>query len=280
LEGTDSFAVLQRFSHALKDAPVSLFTQDRSLRYLWVHNPFPGLTDEDIIGKTDAEFLLAEEAQQLEEIKRSVISQGKNRRATIRMTVNNQVSFFDLVLQPWRNQAGEVDGISGAAVEITDIISASQAGYAALGDGDETLPFLLDSESRARLLASLSRSFAETGNDFPAILETITQLVAGVAGDACVIRLTGEDGQNNSRVASYYVNPPSEVLLRSLVKQVSESFRKLFEESVAQNGEALVIADFMKRIDLVSQLPEAVADWLKEFPIHAVMICRCEPPGG
>jgi diguanylate cyclase (GGDEF)-like protein/PAS domain S-box-containing protein len=273
LEGADLTAVvLQYFAQALNDAPVSLFVQDRHLRYVWVHNPFPGLSTEDMIGRTDTAFLSPHEAREIEEIKREVLQQEVPRRLKARMTIKNQAYYFDLMLQPWRDEDGKVAGITGTALDVSEVISAADASLAVGEDGSETLPFSVDTESRARLLASLSRSFAETGNDFPAILETITHLVAGVAGDACIIRLSGEESHTSARMAHYYVNPPYEVFFRSLFKQVAESLRMLLEEPMAQDGKAVVVQDLMSQIELIAQFPERVQDWLTAYPIHALMI--------
>lgn len=57
------------------------------------------------------------------------------------------------------------------------------------------------SEERARMLASLSRAFAETGNDYPGILTIIAQRVAEAAGEACLIWLLTDDN-STLRVAA------------------------------------------------------------------------------
>jgi diguanylate cyclase (GGDEF)-like protein len=273
LESTDSLTdLLNFFTQALKDAPVFLFSQDHQLRYVWIHNPFPGLKEADMIGKTDAGFLPAEEARRIEEIKRGMLKEGKTRRVKVQMTLRSQLCLFELVLQPLQNAAGVVEGVAGAAVEIPPLIPIDTK-MVPTGDlSDETLPFSLDGESRARLLASLSRSFAETGNDFPAILETISHLVAGVAGDACIIRLPGEENHHQTRIACYYVNPPGEMLFRSLLRQASDTLQKQFEHHVSKEGKAVVLPDFMAQRDITENLPETLNDWLKKFPIHALMI--------
>ncbi|HEX7532768.1 MAG TPA: histidine kinase, partial [Methyloceanibacter sp.] len=47
----------QRFEIALRGSPISVFTQDKDLRFTWVHNAPQGLTAEMLLGKTDAEAL-------------------------------------------------------------------------------------------------------------------------------------------------------------------------------------------------------------------------------
>jgi PAS domain S-box-containing protein len=41
---------------ALKNSPVTLYQQDRDLRYSWMHHPLAAFTPQDIVGKTDADF--------------------------------------------------------------------------------------------------------------------------------------------------------------------------------------------------------------------------------
>src|SRR5438445_9930903 len=65
----------ERFRVALKDSPITVFNQDRDLRYTWVYNP-QSHCREDIIGKTDDDLLGPETAARLVELKRQVLTTG------------------------------------------------------------------------------------------------------------------------------------------------------------------------------------------------------------
>src|SRR5947209_3717712 len=76
-------AVLQT---ALKNSPITVYQQDRDLRYTWIYNPLSAFTPETIIGKTDADFVSPEEAKRLMELKRHVLTSGQSVREEVRVT--------------------------------------------------------------------------------------------------------------------------------------------------------------------------------------------------
>ena len=72
----------ERFCIALQSSNIVIYNQDRALRYTWIYNPLLGFTPEGIIGKTDAELLLPEDAAPLEALKRRVLETGVGTRET------------------------------------------------------------------------------------------------------------------------------------------------------------------------------------------------------
>src|SRR5947209_13812145 len=54
----------ERFRIALRDSPITVFSQDRDLRYTWIYNPHLYL-QHDAIGKTDEELLGTKKAVHL-----------------------------------------------------------------------------------------------------------------------------------------------------------------------------------------------------------------------
>ena len=65
----------ERFRVALKDSPITVFNQDRDLRYTWIYNP-QLYWQHDAIGKTDEEIIGAKKAARLIELKRHVLKDG------------------------------------------------------------------------------------------------------------------------------------------------------------------------------------------------------------
>ena len=55
----------QRFEIALRGSPIMVFTQDRDMRFTWVHNPPSGVDPAFLLGKTDTEILPPEAAASL-----------------------------------------------------------------------------------------------------------------------------------------------------------------------------------------------------------------------
>lgn len=107
----------ERFSLALSNSPITVFHQDRDLRFVWMHNPAPGM--EELLGKTDDEVRGIIDISQLTEKKRQVLLTGNPVRTEFMSEWNGQNVYYDLTFEPMRNTAGEIVGLTGVAVEIT-----------------------------------------------------------------------------------------------------------------------------------------------------------------
>lgn len=110
----------ERFRIALKNSPIIVFNQDTDLRYTWIYNPTLGLTAEEIAGKLDSELFPPEDAQRLKAIKNRVLTTGVGTREETFTTINGEVRYFDLTVEPLFNQAREIVGITCAAMDITE----------------------------------------------------------------------------------------------------------------------------------------------------------------
>jgi PAS domain S-box-containing protein len=66
-----------RFKAIAANTPDHILMHDKELRYSMVINPQLGLTEEEILGKTDHDFLAKEEADKLVEAKKKVMESGE-----------------------------------------------------------------------------------------------------------------------------------------------------------------------------------------------------------
>ncbi|WP_066376178.1 hybrid sensor histidine kinase/response regulator [Anabaena sp. CA = ATCC 33047] len=110
----------ERFRVALKNSPIFVFNQDRDLRYTWVYNPLAGWTGEEILGKQDWEMMPDEDAQRLTAIKYHVLSTGIGTRDEVAITTDEGTKYYDLTVEPLRNESQEIVGITGASIDICD----------------------------------------------------------------------------------------------------------------------------------------------------------------
>ncbi|MBL9138134.1 MAG: PAS domain S-box protein [Verrucomicrobiales bacterium] len=115
----DRTVIEHRFRVALAAAPIVVFNQDRELRYTWIANPALGLNEEEALGRTDEEILGMEAAQPLMAIKRRVLEFKKGERHELTVSRAGRSGWFDLMVEPLRDAAGQVVGITCAAVDIT-----------------------------------------------------------------------------------------------------------------------------------------------------------------
>ncbi|MEQ8999558.1 MAG: ATP-binding protein [Coleofasciculus sp. B1-GNL1-01] len=111
----------ERFRVALHNSPITVFNQDRNLRYTWVYNPASRINTDLLIGKLESEMFTPENAKKLIPIKHRVLTTGVGERKEVSIIVDGKVRYYDLTVEPLRNHAKDVIGITCAATNITEI---------------------------------------------------------------------------------------------------------------------------------------------------------------
>ena len=109
-----------RYETALRGSHVTIFTQDCDLRYLSIGNPMFGRSVEDILGRTDQEILPAGSGAEIIALKREAVATGKAKRAEFALTDGPGARWHDLHVEPLRNEAGTIVGLTGASVDVTE----------------------------------------------------------------------------------------------------------------------------------------------------------------
>lgn len=113
----------ERFRLSIRPAPVLVFSQDRNMRYDWVFSGDAIAGRVPAVGQTDADFLGEHDAATIGEIKLAVLESGKGMRRQIRLGRRRR-RFFDLTVEPLRNDDGAVTGLIGTAIDVTDLMMA------------------------------------------------------------------------------------------------------------------------------------------------------------
>src|SRR5262247_1550325 len=72
-----------RYETALRGSQVTVYTQDRDLRYTSISNPMLGRSIEDILGRTDTEILPSDGSAALIAVKREVLASGEAKRTEV-----------------------------------------------------------------------------------------------------------------------------------------------------------------------------------------------------
>lgn len=162
----------ERLQVALKNSPITLFNQDRELRYFWLYNPAWNHRIEDVLGKQDSELLLNGDAEVLTQIKRGVLETGEGSRQEVKVTFDGRERYFDLTVEPLRDGTGEIVGVTCAAFDISDRQQA-----------EEALRYL--AETSIVLSASL---------DYEATLRKAAQIAVPKLADWCSVEVFAEDG--------------------------------------------------------------------------------------
>ncbi|MGB9041338.1 MAG: HWE histidine kinase domain-containing protein [Pseudolabrys sp.] len=109
-----------RYETALRGSHVTVYTQDRDLRYTSISNSMLGRSVEDILGHTDADILRPDGSAALIAVKREVIASGEAKRAEVPLEDGPSIRWHDLHIEPLRNEAGDVVGLTCASVDVTE----------------------------------------------------------------------------------------------------------------------------------------------------------------
>jgi PAS domain S-box-containing protein len=110
----------QRFEIALRGTPISVFSQDKDLRFTWVHNPPTGVSPDMLLGKTDAEILPPEAAAKIMAAKRKVMKTGEAQELESNFELFGRKRSFYLLIEALRDEGGDVLGTTSVAVDISE----------------------------------------------------------------------------------------------------------------------------------------------------------------
>jgi PAS domain S-box-containing protein len=111
------------FETALRGAAVYVFSQDRDLRYTWVHSPRAGEAGLELLGRTDAEILPVTERDAVIAVKRSVLETGVAQDCEVSYAMPEGRVLFAVRVEPLFGPNRAIEGITSAAVDLTRIRS-------------------------------------------------------------------------------------------------------------------------------------------------------------
>jgi PAS domain S-box-containing protein len=111
---------LQRYETALRGSNVTVFTQDRDLRYTSISNPMFERKIDEIIGHTDEEVLPPASRSAIIALKRAALESGTPQDSEVCVQTASGERWHDLHIEPLRDIMGAIVGLSCAAVDITE----------------------------------------------------------------------------------------------------------------------------------------------------------------
>ncbi|HET8974705.1 MAG TPA: HWE histidine kinase domain-containing protein [Pseudolabrys sp.] len=109
-----------RYETALRGSQVTVYTQDRDLRYMSISNSMLGRSAEAMLGCTDSEILAGDGAAAIVAVKREVLATGEAKRAEVPLEDARGIRWHDLHIEPLRNETNEIIGLICASVDVTE----------------------------------------------------------------------------------------------------------------------------------------------------------------
>lgn len=111
---------LRHYQIALRGSHVTLFTQDRDLRFSSVSNPLFGKEPNDVVGHTEAEVFPAASREQFNALARAALTTGRPQSGEISLKEADKTRCYELHVEPLPDESGEVAGVTSALFDITE----------------------------------------------------------------------------------------------------------------------------------------------------------------
>lgn len=110
-----------RLRMAMKMGAMVAFTLDRDLRFTWFHSSHPDL-EQIVVGQNETELFAPETAGVLSAMHHQVLNRGMEVRRDVMVQIKSKLKqrYFDLMLRPLFDEAGDISGVVGIAIDITD----------------------------------------------------------------------------------------------------------------------------------------------------------------
>ena len=114
----------ERFRMALSLSPGSIIVAqvDLDLRYTWIYNSHPDFKPDELVGKRDLDVVDNEGTRNLNDLKQRVIDTGVVSEEDIAFPLSDRTMIYRVTAHPMFDAAGEITGVTTAAVDITEFI--------------------------------------------------------------------------------------------------------------------------------------------------------------
>ena len=182
----------ERIRVAVKNSPVTVFNQDRDLRYTWIYNSHLYRPDE-VIGKTDDELFGAGNTAQLTEMKRRVLKTGVGTRQEVVVLHEGKSHSFDATIEPLLDLSGNVVGITGTGMNIAHLCQVADR---LREQRDQLLQEKYDLRHEIPAEVGVENIIGES----PILKDVLTQ-VRVVAPTRATVLLLGETGTGKELIA-------------------------------------------------------------------------------
>ncbi|MCF6158808.1 MAG: PAS domain-containing protein [wastewater metagenome] len=187
-----------KYNILLEDLPLKIFYKDRSSTYISCNEKFARFLDkkvEEITGKTDYDLFPEEIAKEHLKYDNEVIESGQRKDKEQKYVKNKKESIFHTIEVPVKNEKGDIIGILGLSVDIT-----------------EKVIFEKDAE--------LSRHFALIGELAAGVAHEINNPITGVINCAQIILNKSNEGSREKDLASRIIREEN----RNGIKYLSYSY--------------------------------------------------------
>jgi PAS domain S-box-containing protein len=166
----------ERFRVALAGSPITVYNTDRDLRFTWVYNAPSGKTVDFLYGKRQDELPYLSDFEDLIAFQEGVLASGTGDRRETRERVHGNLRFNDLVVEPLKDENGDIVGLTAASTDITERKMAEDALHEAKVQAE------IASRAKSELLANMSHELRTPLNAIIGFSSSIKEETYGPIG--------------------------------------------------------------------------------------------------
>jgi PAS domain S-box-containing protein len=119
---------------SLRAAGVSVFTQDRDLKYIWVGGDYFGRDPDAAVGADEKDVVPPELVEPLRDMKMKVFATGQPAHEDLPYVKDGKTVWCNVQIEPWRSRNGEVQSLLGAVSDISERKATEQHIRTLLGE--------------------------------------------------------------------------------------------------------------------------------------------------
>ncbi len=210
---------------SLRAAGVSVFTQDRDLRYIWIGGEYFGCDPDAAVGAEEKDVVPAELIEPLLQMKREVFATGQAAHQDLPYQKDGKTVWCNVQIEPWRSRNGEVQSLLGAVSDISERKATEQHIRTLLGELAHRSKNLL---TVIQVMARRSVSPDLSSSDF---VDTFIERLSGLAqshdllaredwrGISMQELVTSQIGHLNSALSSRLFTEGPEIVLTPVAAQ-------------------------------------------------------------
>ncbi|MFD0987527.1 HWE histidine kinase domain-containing protein [Methyloligella solikamskensis] len=109
----------QRFEIALRNSPIGVFTQDADMRFTWVHNPPPGLSSKNLLGRRDEEVLPPSVAEPIIAAKKKAMATKEPQELETSYEAGGRQRALYILIEPMLDKEEKPTGTISVVVDIS-----------------------------------------------------------------------------------------------------------------------------------------------------------------
>ena len=186
----DDAGKLELLATIVANAPIPIFLKDAAGAYLFVNDAWVrtagGTSQDQIIGRTDMDLFPAPDAAQYQADDEAAMQAASPTRSTIPFEIDGEERIFNTVKFPIRSSGGDVLGVCGVSIDITDTLREQDEQEVQRQRDIDAKPFqrlfatLTQQETRIAELLSLGYSDREIAESLSLTPDTVRHHVSHV----------------------------------------------------------------------------------------------------